>query len=178
MQPTRCTRCPRKKCGILVATKIQVTAIDDMFLYAECLFMPICIENIWYQTPLQAHWTSGMMARCYISDAAVEIFSNLLHRCDFFLHFCDLFLVTPATEAQPACISFNSLMPKIRSPDGSEFLSFQYQRHFWNSSFLSGNLRNASVCLDLWEHGLQYNRLVARCRYILLRPLPSISLAD
>ena len=64
-----------------------------------------------------------------ISDAAVEIFLNLLHRWDF-LHFCDLFLVTPATEARPACISFDSLMPKIRSPDGSEFLSFQYQRHF------------------------------------------------
>ena len=31
MQPTRCTRCPRKKCGILVATKIQVTSIDDIF---------------------------------------------------------------------------------------------------------------------------------------------------
>ena len=46
MQPTRCTRCPRKKCGILVATKIKVTSIDDMFLYAECLFLPICIENI------------------------------------------------------------------------------------------------------------------------------------
>ena len=24
-------------------------------LYAECLFLPICIENIWYWTPLQAH---------------------------------------------------------------------------------------------------------------------------
>ena len=107
MQPTRCTRCPRKKCGILVATKIQVTAIDDMFLYAECLFMPICIENIWYQTPLQAHWTSGMMARCYISDAAVEIFSNLLHRCDFFAFLW--FVFGDTRNRSSACLHFFQL---------------------------------------------------------------------
>ena len=162
MQPTRCTRCPRKKCGILVATKIQVTSIDDIFCMRSvysCRYV-LKIFDIKRRCKLTgpAWWPDA-----YISDAAEEIFSTLLHRCDF-LHFCNLFLVTPATEARPACISFDSLMPKIRSPDGSEFLSFRYRRHFWNSSLLSGKLRNASVYLDLCEHGLQYNCLVVRCR--------------
>ena len=163
MQPTRCTRCPRKKCGILVATKIQVTSIDDIFcmrsVYSCRYVLKIFdIERRCKLTGLNAWWPDA------IYQMQLKRFFRIFCTVAIFFHFCDLFLVTPATEARPACISFNPLMPKIRSPDGSEFLSFRYRRHFWNSSLLSGNLRNASVYLDLWEYGLQCNCVVVRCR--------------
>ena len=134
-------------------------------LYAECLFLPYSMYGKYLILNAAASsldpMHDGLMLyiRCSCRDF-FESFAPLR----FFLHFCNLFLVTPATEARPACISFDSLMPKIRSPDGSEFLSFQYRKLLWNSSFLSGKLRNASVCLDLCEHGLQYNCVVVRCR--------------
>ena len=133
-------------------------------LYAECLFLPYSMYGKYLilnaaASSLDLH--DGLML---IYQMQLKRFFRLFCTVAIFLHFCDLFLVTPATEARPACISFNPLMPKIRSPDGSEFLSFRYRRHFWNSSLLSENLRNASVYLDLWEYGLQCNCVVVRCR--------------